>query len=44
MERLIRQTLDKYQIIELLGEGGMGAVFKRSLPVFVDNEVRYIDT
>jgi serine/threonine protein kinase len=28
MERLIGQSLDRYQLISLLGEGGMGAVFK----------------
>ncbi len=28
MERLVGQTLSRYQITDLLGEGGMGAVFK----------------
>lgn len=28
MERLIGQTLNRYKLVSLLGEGGMGAVFK----------------
>jgi serine/threonine protein kinase len=28
MEQLIGKTLDRYKVMELLGEGGMGAVFK----------------
>ena len=28
MEKLIGQTLNRYKIVSLLGEGGMGAVFK----------------
>ena len=28
MERLVGQTLDRYKMTQLLGEGGMGAVFK----------------
>ena len=28
MERLVGQTLNRYKMTQLLGEGGMGAVFK----------------
>src|SRR4030042_7155318 len=28
MEKLIGQTLNRYKLVKLLGEGGMGAVFK----------------
>ena len=37
MENLIGQTLNRYKIVSLLGEGGMGAVF--SVFIFCSSRV-----